>query len=133
MIDYKRAYDLLPTVWRRGDMYVAVDSYISRHSEQLDKFPTVDLLSKQVTSSSLGCLSKAWYRVGNNEVLIKGNSNGSLTKSRKPGFEPYSEVLASTLGTLLKFDVVQYYLEDAKQYPDVHTYDCSHVSACIKI
>lgn len=93
-------------------------------------YPTVSLLEKKTAATSLGCLSKAWYVANGKCVLVKGNSDGSLVKNGQPGYEPFSEVLASRLCKLLGFDTVTYELSPVYQYPDVTTYNMDYVSVC---
>lgn len=94
------------------------------------KTPTsIQLLEKQETRTSRGMLSKGWYRVDDQLVMVKGNS---ITEARTAGYEPYSEVMASLIAEALDLPHVKYTLMPAKFFPDIKTYSCDVVSVCPK-
>ena len=94
------------------------------------KTPTsIQLLEKQETRTSRGMLSKGWYRVDDQLVMVKGNS---ITEARTAGYEPYSEVMASLIAEALDLPHVKYTLMPAKFFPDIKTYSCNVVSVCPK-
>lgn len=77
-----------------------------------------------------GVLSKAWYVINGEDYLIKGNTPGTLGSLGKVGYEPYSEVMASRIASLLGFPHIEYTLADASLFPQVKTYRIRHVSVC---
>ena len=73
------------------------------------KTPTsIQLLEKQETRTSRGMLSKGWYRVDDQLVMVKGNS---ITEARTAGYEPYSEVMASLIAEALDLPHVKVYAD----------------------
>lgn len=88
----------------------------------------MQLVNKHDTKTSLGVLSKGWYKDGNKVILAKGNSND--TENKMVGLEPFSEVLAFRFGRLLGVNVVKYDLAPAKEFPEIKTYECDYVSIC---
>lgn len=87
------------------------------------------LENKILTATVTGCISKGWYQRDGKSFLVKGN----LFENNRFGCEPFSEVLACRLGKLLGLDVVEYWLEDSKKYPDIKTKNCDYVSVCEKM
>ncbi len=84
-----------------------------------DKPKLVDKFSR---CSSRGFLSKAWYMVNNDLILVKGNSKG--------GYEPYSEVIAHLVAKCIGIETLPYWLESAGRYPDIKVFGIEHVSVC---
>lgn len=84
------------------------------------------LIEKRATKTSKGMLSKAWYGMGGDIVLAKGNT--------KNGLEPYAEFVGSRLvhymtqGTSVLYD-----LNPAKLFPEVKTFNIEWVSVCKKL
>lgn len=74
-------------------------------------------------------LSKGWYHVDDQLVMVKGNS---ITEAGTAGYEPYSEVMASLIVQVLGLPHVEYVLMPAKLFPDIQTYSCDVVSVCPK-
>ena len=58
----------------------------------------IQLVEKRETRTSRGMLSKGWYRVDDQLVMVKGNS---ITEAGTAGYEPYSEVMASLIAQVL--------------------------------
>ena len=87
----------------------------------------IQLVEKRETRTSRGMLSKGWYRVDDQLVMIKGNS---ITEAGTAGYEPYSEVMASLIAQVLGLLHVEYALMPAKLFPDIQTYSCDVVSVC---
>ena len=54
----------------------------------------IQLVEKRETRTSRGMLSKGWYHVDDQLVMVKGNS---ITEAGTAGYEPYSEVMASLI------------------------------------
>lgn len=97
--------------------------------ESAGKIITEAKVLKRDTSSSTGCLSKAWYFIKGKRYLVKGNSfDGSNVY-----YEPYSEVLASCVADCLGISHVTYTLGDAKDFPGVEVNGIRHVSVCEEI
>lgn len=94
---------------------------------QLSAKCEIELLSNLSSSTARGLLSKAWYRLGNDLCLVKGNSciNGVI------GWEPYSEVMAFKIGKLLGFNCIPYCLNKAVDFSIVQVNGIKHVSACM--
>ena len=65
----------------------------------------IQLVEKRETRTSRGMLSKGWYRVDDQLVMVKGNS---ITEAGTAGFEPYSEVMASLIAQVLGLPHVEY-------------------------
>lgn len=87
--------------------------------EELSKLNNIKLISL----GSKGALSKAWYCINDDIVLVKGNSLYS--------YEPFSEAYASILADLLGFEHISYWLDSSLGYFDVVTYsDIGYVSLC---
>lgn len=87
----------------------------------------IELVKKNATKTSRGILSKAWYKIDGRLCLVKGNSvdpNGVI------GHEPYSEVMASNIAKVLQYSHLEYFLMDAKLFPDVKVHRLKHVSVC---
>lgn len=89
----------------------------------------IQLIEKRETRTSRGMLSKGWYRVDGQLVMVKGNS---ITEAGTAGYEPYSEVMASLIAQVLNLPHVKYSLMPAKIFPDINTYSCDVVSVCPK-
>ena len=89
----------------------------------------IQLVEKRETRTSRGMLSKGWYRVDDQLVMVKGNS---ITEAGTAGYEPYSEVMASLIAQVLGLPHVEYTLMPAKLFPDIQTYSCDVVSVCPK-
>ena len=89
----------------------------------------IQLVEKRETRTSRGMLSKGWYRVDGQLVMVKGNS---ITEAGTAGYEPYSEVMASLIAEVLKLPHVEYSLMPARLFPDIQTYSCDVVSVCPK-
>lgn len=89
----------------------------------------IQLVEKRETRTSRGMLSKGWYRVDGQLVMVKGNST---TEAGTAGYEPYSEVMASLIAQVLNLPHVEYSLMPAKLFPDIQTYSCDVVSVCPK-
>ena len=89
----------------------------------------IQLVEKRETRTSRGMLSKGWYRVDDQLVMVKGNS---ITEAGTAGYEPYSEVMASLIAQVLGLPHVEYALMPAKLFPDIQTYSCDVVSVCPK-
>ena len=89
----------------------------------------IQLVEKRETRTSRGMLSKGWYRVDDQLVMVKGNS---ITEAGTAGYEPYSEVMASLIAQVLNLPHVEYTLMPAKLFPDIQTYSCDVVSVCPK-
>ena len=87
----------------------------------------IQLVEKRETRTSRGMLSKGWYRVDDQLVMVKGNS---ITEAGTAGYEPYSEVMASLIAQVLGLLHVEYALMPAKLFPDIQTYSCDVVSVC---
>lgn len=87
----------------------------------------IQLVEKRETRTSRGMLSKGWYRVDDQLVMVKGNS---ITEAGTAGYEPYSEVMASLIAQVLGLLHVKYALMPAKLFPDIQTYSCDVVSVC---
>ena len=81
----------------------------------------IQLVEKRETRTSRGMLSKGWYRVDDQLVMVKGNS---ITEAGTAGYEPYSEVMASLIAQVLGLPHVEYALMPAKLFPDIKTYSC---------
>ena len=60
----------------------------------------IQLVEKRETRTSRGMLSKGWYHVDAQLVMVKGNS---ITEAGTAGYEPYSEVMASLIAQLYHF------------------------------
>lgn len=90
----------------------------------------IQLVEKRETRTSRGMLSKGWYRVDGQLVMVKGNS---ITEAGTAGYEPYSEVMASLIAEVLKLPHVEYSLMPARLFPDIQTYSCDVVSVCPQI
>ena len=58
----------------------------------------IQLVEKRETRTSRGMLSKGWYQVDDQLVMVKGNS---ITEAGTAGYEPYSEVMASLIAQVL--------------------------------
>ena len=58
----------------------------------------IQLVEKRETRTSRGMLSKGWYHVDDQLVMVKGNS---ITEAGTAGYEPYSEVMASLIAQVL--------------------------------
>lgn len=86
------------------------------------------LLEKQITATSRGMLSKAWYVDDcGRKYLAKGNSIDGV----RQGYEPFSEVIAYRVAKLLNLDAVEYVLAPKTMCPDVNTYvNMDFVSVC---
>ena len=94
------------------------------------EFPAkIQLVEKRETRTSRGMLSKGWYQVDDQLVMVKGNS---ITEAGTAGYEPYSEVMASLIAQVLGLPHVEYVLMPAKLFPDIQTYSCDVVSVCPK-
>ena len=65
----------------------------------------IQLVEKRETRTSRGMLSKGWYRVDDQLVMVKGNS---ITEAGTAGYEPYSEVMASLIAQVLNLPHVEY-------------------------
>ena len=89
----------------------------------------IQLVEKRETRTSRGMLSKGWYHVDDQLVMVKGNS---ITEAGTAGYEPYSEVMASLIAQVLNLPHVEYTLMPAKLFPDIQTYSCDVVSVCPK-
>ena len=89
----------------------------------------IQLVEKRETRTSRGMLSKGWYHVDDQLVMVKGNS---ITEAGTAGYEPYSEVMASLIAQVLGLPHVEYALMPAKLFPDIQTYSCDVVSVCPK-
>ena len=89
----------------------------------------IQLVEKRETRTSRGMLSKGWYHVDDQLVMVKGNS---ITEAGTAGYEPYSEVMASLIAQVLGLPHVEYVLMPAKLFPDIQTYSCDVVSVCPK-
>ena len=89
----------------------------------------IQLVEKRETRTSRGMLSKGWYRVDGQLVMVKGNS---ITEAGTAGYEPYSEVMASLIAEVLNLPHVEYSLMPARLFPDIQTYSCDVVSVCPK-
>ena len=89
----------------------------------------IQLVEKRETRTSRGMLSKGWYQVDDQLVMVKGNS---ITEAGTAGYEPYSEVMASLIAQVLNLPHVEYTLMPAKLFPDIQTYSCDVVSVCPK-
>ena len=89
----------------------------------------IQLVEKRETRTSRGMLSKGWYHVDDQLVMVKGNS---ITEAGTAGYEPYSEVMASLIAQVLGLSHVEYALMPAKLFPDIQTYSCDVVSVCPK-
>ena len=89
----------------------------------------IQLVEKRETRTSRGMLSKGWYHVDEQLVMVKGNS---ITEAGTAGYEPYSEVMASLIAQVLGLPHVEYALMPAKLFPDIRTYSCDVVSVCPK-
>ena len=87
----------------------------------------IQLVEKRETRTSRGMLSKGWYRVDGQLVMVKGNS---ITEAGTAGYEPYSEVMASRIAKVLNLPHVEYSLMPAKLFPDIKNYSCDVVSGC---
>lgn len=87
----------------------------------------IQLVEKRETRTSRGMLSKGWYRVDGQLVMVKGNS---ITEAGTAGYEPYSEVMASLIAQVLNLPHVEYTLMPAKLFPDIKNYSCDVVSVC---
>lgn len=85
----------------------------------------IQLVEKRETRTSRGMLSKGWYRMDDQLVMVKGNS---ITEAGTAGYEPYSEVMASLIAQALNLPHVEYALMPAKLFPDIKTYSCDVVS-----
>lgn len=88
----------------------------------------IELINKLETKTSNGVLSKGWYSVNSIKKLVKGNSHSEAGKTT--GYEPFSEVLVSVLLDVIGAPHVEYELDFACNYPEIHTYDCNWVSTC---
>ena len=86
----------------------------------------IDLIEKYTTTTSNGVLSKGIYKIDNKLYYVKGNS----VSANKIGYEPFSEVMASEIASLLNITHIPYKLAPAKQFPEIHTYKCDYVSVC---
>jgi hypothetical protein len=76
------------------------------------------------TKCSKGELSKGWYNINDNVILVKGNYHrGSMV-----AYEPYSEVIASRLLCEIGLNTVPYALSNKNLYYDVEVYKINHVS-----
>lgn len=82
----------------------------------------VELINKSDTRTSRGVLSKAWYNVDGEVVIVKGCTEN--------GYEVYSEVMASRIAKLLGFNSVSYWLDDSEKFPEIDNKGVSHVSIC---
>ena len=71
----------------------------------------IQLVEKRETRTSRGMLSKGWYHVDDQLVMVKGNS---ITEAGTAGYEPYSEVMASLIAQVLGLPHVEYVLMPAK-------------------
>lgn len=89
----------------------------------------IQLVEKRETRTSRGMLSKGWYQVDDQLVMVKGNS---ITEAGTAGYEPYSEGMASLIAQVLGLPHVAYALMPAKLFPDIQTYSCDVVSVCPK-
>ena len=89
----------------------------------------IQLVEKRETRTSRGMLSKGWYHVDDQLVMVKGNS---ITEAGTAGYEPYSEVMASLIAQVLNLPHVEYTLMPAKLFPDIQPYSCDVVSVCPK-
>lgn len=87
------------------------------------------LIEKQKTSTTLGCLSKAWYSDSKTMYLVKGNLK---LNSGGYGWEPYSEAIVSVIASVLNIPHIHYTLAPADEFPDVKTYEIPVVSICKK-
>jgi hypothetical protein len=87
----------------------------------------IQLIEKRETKTSRGILSKGWYQVDGDLVMVKGNS---ITEAGTAGLEPYSEVMAAKIAEILKIDHVDYTLMPAELFPEIKTYSCPVVSVC---
>ena len=87
----------------------------------------IQLVEKRETRTSRGILSKGWYHVDDQLVMVKGNS---ITEAGTAGYEPYSEVMASLIAQVLNLPHVEYTLMPAELLPDIQTYSCDVVSVC---
>ena len=74
----------------------------------------IQLVEKRETRTSRGMLSKGWYQVDDQLVMVKGNS---ITEAGTAGYEPYSEVMASLIAQVLNLPHVEYTLMPAKLFP----------------
>lgn len=73
----------------------------------------IQLVEKRETRTSRGMLSKGWYRVDDQLVMVKGNS---ITEAGTAGYEPYSEVMDEEL-TDTK---LRYQFDKAKPFRSLH-------------
>lgn len=80
-------------------------------------------------SNHTGYLSKAWYKIGGELYLVKGNS----IKDDAIAYEPYSEVLASCVAESLGLPHVEYSITEASRFPGIRVNGVKHVSLCKKI
>lgn len=87
----------------------------------------IKLINKASTKTSRGILSKAWYWIDGKICLVKGNS---LNAKGHIGYEPYSEVIASEIASVLNFDHITYKLMDASYFPEVEVTGIKVVSVC---
>lgn len=85
--------------------------------------------AKFVEKNSKGCLSKDWYMIEGKKCLVKGNKK-TVTSAL---YEPYAEVIAYKVASALGMDAVPYWLDEAKNYPQINTYGIGHVSVCENI
>ena len=68
----------------------------------------IQLVEKRETRTSRGMLSKGWYRVDDQLVMVKGNS---ITEAGTAGYEPYSEVMASLIASGAEFAPCRIYVD----------------------
>ena len=94
----------------------------------------IQLVEKRETRTSRGMLSKGWYHVDDQLVMVKGNS---ITEAGTAGYEPYSEVMASLIAQVLNLPHVEYTLMPdssdlrcSQRLPQVHNGRWTTVSFC---
>lgn len=76
-----------------------------------------------LSKSAGGYLNKKWYEDENGLYLVKGCDNNC--------YEAQTEVIASTLATLLNLEAVPYYLDSSHNFPTLKSYKHNpYVSIC---
>lgn len=88
------------------------------------------LIDKKATTTSNGCLSKAWYRDDYGEYIVKGNT---LFNDKSIGYEPISEVIAFKVACILGIPCARSVLKPSSMFPDVKTHKLKYVSVTDKI
>lgn len=86
----------------------------------------IQLVEKATTRTSRGMLSKAWYSIDGKLCMVKGNSK----ENTSIGYEPYSEVMAYKIGSLLGFNCVPYWLGNVSDFPEITSFGLDYVSIC---